>query len=136
MLQTVDADVIQQWEEATAAAVLAAITAACGSSFFLSSAADAAADLTEADADAAETTAACGSSFFSSSAADVISAADADATAKLLFTPYGCSSNGIRPLKFTFGEGPDARQPLLLWPDTVQRGARCRVNSYTVNPIL
>ena len=48
---------------------------------------------------------------------------------RLLFTPYGCSSNGIRPPKVTFGEGPDARQPLLLWPDTVQRGARCRVNS-------
>ena len=48
---------------------------------------------------------------------------------RLLFTPYGCSSNGIRPPKVTFGEGPDARQPLLLWPDTVQCGARCRVNS-------
>lgn len=49
MLQTVDAAVIQQWEEATAAAVLAAITAACGSSFFLSSAADV---VSAADADA------------------------------------------------------------------------------------
>ena len=47
----------------------------------------------------------------------------------LLFTPYGCSGNGIRPFKVTFGEGPDARQPLLLWPDTVQRSAQCRVNS-------
>ena len=52
MLQTVDAAVIQQWEEATADAVSAAVT-----------------------------TAACGSSFFLSSAADVVSAADADATA-------------------------------------------------------
>ena len=42
MLQTVDADVIQQWAEATADVVSAATTAACGSSFFLSSAADAA----------------------------------------------------------------------------------------------
>ncbi len=81
MLQTVDAAVIQQWEEATADAVSAAVTtAACGLSFSLSSAADAAADMTEADA-AVAMTAACGSSFFLSSAADVVSAADADATA-------------------------------------------------------
>ena len=52
MLQTVDAAVIQQWEEATADAVSAAVT-----------------------------TAACGLSFSLSSAADVVSAADADATA-------------------------------------------------------
>ena len=63
MLQTVDADVIQQWEEETADVVSEEITAVCGLSCSSSSAADAAEEWTEADVDAAMT-AACGSSCF------------------------------------------------------------------------
>ena len=43
--------------------------------------------------------------------------------------PTGVPVTASGHLKVTFGEGPDARQPLLLWSDTVQCGARCRVNS-------
>ena len=43
--------------------------------------------------------------------------------------PTGVPVTASGHLKSSFGEGPDARQPLLLWPDTVQRSARCRVNS-------
>ena len=60
MLQTVDAAVIPQWEEA---AVDLATTAVCGSSFFCAAAA-ALATVTDA-----ETTAACGSSFSCAAAA-------------------------------------------------------------------
>ena len=60
MLQTVDAAVIPQWEEA---AVDLATTAVCGSSFFCVAAA-ALATVTDA-----ETTAACGSSFSCAAAA-------------------------------------------------------------------
>ena len=78
MLQTVDVDAIQQWEEAeTADVVSAEITAACGLSCYSSSAADAAVEWAEA---AAAMTAACGSSFFLSSAADAASAMAADVT--------------------------------------------------------
>ena len=78
MLQIVDVDVIQEWEEAETADA-AEITAVCGSSFY-SSAAAAAAEWEEA---AAATTAVCGSSFFSCSAAETPSATDADVTANL-----------------------------------------------------
>lgn len=68
MLQTVDVVVTLEEAEENVDAVSEAI-AACGSSFSLSSAADAATLSAITDVDAA-TTAACGSSFCSSSAAD------------------------------------------------------------------
>ena len=74
MLQTVDAAVIPQWEEA---AVDLATTAVCGSSFFCAAAADA--EITDAAADLAmAATAACGSSFCCAAAA-VSETMDADA---------------------------------------------------------
>ena len=72
MLQTVDAAVIPQWEEA---AVDLATTAVCGSSFFCVAAA-----ALEAVTDA-ETTAACGSSFSCAAAAASAAATDAAVTA-------------------------------------------------------
>ena len=43
--------------------------------------------------------------------------------------PYGCSSNSIQPIIIAFGEGLDISLSSLHWSDTLQRSARCRLNS-------
>lgn len=88
MLQTVDAAVIPQWEEA---AVDLATTAVCGSSFFCAVAA-----ALEAVTDA-ETTAACGSSFSCAAAAASAAATDAAVTAN-----FKTDGGVIHPAVFYF----------------------------------
>ena len=105
MLQTVDVVVILEEAEETAdVVVVSEAIAACGSSFCLSSAADAATTLATTDADAAMTVV-CGSSFCLSSAADAAmdaatSIADADANL-LKYRPAesatGSSAGCIQP---------------------------------------
>ena len=45
---------------------------------------------------------------------------------RLLFTPFGCSSNSIQPILSRLRRGAGCTQPLFYWPDALQQGARHR----------